>query len=118
MIRQQISAIEKAHLRTDLPEFRIGDTIEVHTKWTQLDAEGKPVERITVFTGIVIARKGRTLGQTFTVRKGAKPEGIEKVFPLHSPSLVKIVVKTRPPRVRRAKLYYLRDRLGKRAKKI
>jgi len=118
MIKQQIAAVEKAQLRTDLPEIRIGDTVEVHTKWTQLDAEGKPVERIAIFTGIVIARKGRGTGQTITVRKGAKPEGIEKVFPLHSPSLVKIVLKSRPSRVRRAKLYYLRGRLGKRAKKI
>ena len=87
--------------------FRIGDTVDVHVKIT----EGEK-ERIQIFTGIVIARRGHKLNESFTVRRLVGTEGVERVFPLHSPSIDKIEVK-KSGKVRRAKLYYLRDRVGK-----
>jgi len=87
--------------------FTIGDTVDVHVKIV----EGEK-ERIQIFTGIVISRKGSGLGEAFTVRRLVGNEGVERVWPLHSPSIDKIEVK-KSGKVRRAKLYYLRDRVGK-----
>ena len=90
-----------------IDSFRIGDTVDVHVKIV----EGEK-ERIQIFTGIVIGRKGSKLNESFTVRRLVGNEGVERVFPLHSPSIDKIEVK-KSGKVRRAKLYYLRDRVGK-----
>jgi large subunit ribosomal protein L19 len=105
-----LSAVEKREMRADLPTFRIGDTIRVHVKIKEGDKE-----RVQVFEGIVIARKNGDLRSTFTVRKTSFGQGVERIFPLHSPVIEKIEV-TRKGRVRRAKLYYLRDLRGKAAK--
>jgi large subunit ribosomal protein L19 len=102
--------IEKEYLRTDLPEFRAGDTVRVHVKVR----EGNK-ERIQVFQGVVIARRGGGARESFTVRKISGGVGVERVFPLHSPIIDHIEV-TRSGRVRRAKLFYLRKRRGKAAR--
>ena len=102
--------VAKGGLKEKLPEFNIGDTVDVHVKIR----EGEK-ERIQVFSGTVIARKGTGVSETFTVRRIVASEGVERVFPIHSPSVVDVKV-TRRGRVRRAKLYYLRDRVGKRAR--
>ncbi|HEY1331671.1 MAG TPA: 50S ribosomal protein L19 [Actinomycetota bacterium] len=102
--------IEKPRLREDLPEFRAGDTVRVHVRV----AEGGR-ERIQVFQGVVIRIRGGGLRATFTVRKVSFGVGVERTFPLHSPTMAKIEVMSRG-RVRRAKLYYLRERRGKRAR--
>lgn len=96
----------------NVPQFNIGDTVRVHFRIVEGDKE-----RIQVFEGVVIGRKGRDKNPnaTFTVRRVAFGEGVERVFPLHSPRVVKVDV-TREGRVRRAKLYYLRDRIGKHAR--
>jgi len=93
--------------RTDVPVFRVGDTLDVHVRIK----EGEKV-RAQIFNGVCIARKGTGLRETFTVRRIVEGEGVERVFPLHSPNVLKIEV-MRPGKVRRAKLYYLRDRVGK-----
>jgi large subunit ribosomal protein L19 len=105
-----IRAIEAEQLKAEPGDFRIGDTVRVHFKIV----EGK-TERVQVFEGIVIARKRAGSNATFTVRKISYGVGVERVFPLHSPKIVK-VVRVREGRVRRAKLYYLRGRTGKAAK--
>ena len=105
-----IQAIEAEQMKENLPDFRIGDTIKVHVKIV----EGQ-TERIQVFEGICIAKRSSGVRKTFTVRKISYGVGVERVFPLHSPRVDKIEV-VRPGRVRRAKLYYLRDRFGKSAK--
>ena len=105
-----LSAVEKSEMRADLPTFRIGDTIRVHVRIKEGDKE-----RVQVFEGIVIARKNGDLRSTFTVRKTSFGQGVERIFPLHSPVIEKIEV-IRKGRVRRAKLYYLRDLKGKAAK--
>jgi large subunit ribosomal protein L19 len=105
-----LSVAEKPEMRADLPAFRIGDTIRVHVKIKEGDKE-----RIQVFEGIVIARKNGDLRSTFTVRKTSFGQGVERIFPLHSPIIEKLEV-TRKGRVRRSKLYYLRDLKGKAAK--
>ena len=105
-----IRAIEAEQLKAETGDFRIGDTVRVHFKIV----EGK-TERVQVFEGIVIARKRAGLSETFTVRKISYGVGVERVFPLHSPKIVK-VVRVREGRVRRSKLYYLRGRTGKAAK--
>jgi large subunit ribosomal protein L19 len=102
--------IEKPRLRDDLPEFRAGDTVRVHVRV----AEGGR-ERIQVFQGVVIGIRGGGLRESFTVRKVSFGVGVERTFPLHSPTIGKIEVMSRG-RVRRAKLYYLRERKGKRAR--
>ncbi|NOY74889.1 MAG: 50S ribosomal protein L19 [Kiritimatiellaeota bacterium] len=94
----------------DIPEFNIGDTVTVHTKII----EGE-TERIQAFKGIVIARSGLGIQETFTVRRVAFGNGMERVFPIHSPRVAKIEVE-RKGKVRRAKLYYIRDRVGKAAR--
>jgi len=107
-IKNLISVAEKADVKPDrMNAFRIGDTVDVHVKII----EGEK-ERIQLFNGIVIARKGSGVNEAFTVRRLVGNEGVERVFPLHSPSIDKIEVK-KSGKVRRAKLYYLRDRVGK-----
>ena len=102
--------IDNASLRDDVPEFAPGDTLKVHVRVV----EGQR-ERVQVFEGAVIKRQGAGLKETFTVRKLSFGVGVERTFPVHSPILEKIEVVTRGD-VRRTKLYYLRDRIGKSAK--
>ncbi|MCD4692486.1 MAG: 50S ribosomal protein L19 [Calditrichales bacterium] len=97
-------------LRTDLPDFRPGDTVMVHVRVIEGDKE-----RIQIFQGVCIKRKGGGINETFTVRKISNGVGVERIFPLHSPRLAKIEVK-RKGKVRRAKLYYLRKLKGKAAR--
>ncbi len=106
----KIRAIEAEHLRSDLPAFAPGDTLRVHYKIV----EGK-TERIQVFEGLCIAIKGSAGRRTFTVRKISYGVGVERIFPLSSPRIQKIEV-MRQGKVRRAKLYYIRERVGKSAK--
>jgi large subunit ribosomal protein L19 len=106
----RLDQIEKKYMKAELPEFRVGDVIDVHIKLK----EGEK-ERIQVFTGTVIARKGAGVREAFTVRRIVAGEGVERVFPIHTPSIAKIAVR-RPGRARRAKLYYLRERVGKSTK--
>ncbi len=102
--------IDQASLRTDVPDFSPGDTLKVHVRVT----EGNK-QRIQVFQGVVIRRQGGGVQETFTVRKLSYGVGVERTFPVHSPVIEKIELFTRGD-VRRAKLYYLRDRIGKAAK--
>jgi large subunit ribosomal protein L19 len=102
--------IDQESLRGDLPEFAPGDTVKVHVRVV----EGSR-QRIQVFQGAVIARNGSGAQETFTVRKVSFGVGVERIFPMHSPVIARIEVVTRGD-VRRAKLYYLRDRVGKAAK--
>lgn len=97
-------------LKTDVPDFRVGDRVEVHQKI--LDGAK---ERVQVFEGDVIARQNGGISETFVVRRLVQGEGVERIFPVHSPRIAKIVVK-KAGMVRRAKLYYLRDRVGKATK--
>ncbi len=111
MIKPALLAVEeKYYQQKELSEFNIGDTVDVHIKIKEGDRE-----RIQVFNGTVIRRKGRGANETFTVRRIVNEEGVERTWPLLCPSIVKIEVK-RKGRVRRAKLYYLRDRKGKATK--
>lgn len=105
-----LHAVTAEQLRTDIPQFRTGDTIAVHVRVI----EGEK-ERIQVFEGVCIKRKGGGINETFTVRKISNGVGVERVFPLHSPRLATIDVKRRG-KVRRAKLYYLRNLRGKAAR--
>jgi large subunit ribosomal protein L19 len=107
---QITDAVERAQLRDDLPDFRPGDTVKVHVRVVEGNRE-----RIQVFQGAVIRRQGGGLRETFTVRKVSFGVGVERTFPVHSPSIAKVDLVTRGD-VRRAKLYYLRDRIGKAAK--
>ncbi len=102
--------IDQASLRDDVPDFGPGDTLKVHVRVV----EGTK-ERLQVFQGAVVGRKGDGLRETFTVRKVSYGVGVERTFPVHTPTVAKIEVVTRGD-VRRAKLYYLRDRVGKAAK--
>ncbi len=106
----ELLEVESQYLRSDIPEFRPGDTAKVHVKVAEGDKE-----RIQFFQGVVIARRGSGTRVTFTVRKSSGAVGVERVFPLHSPMLDKIEV-VRRGRVRRAKLYYLRALRGKAAR--
>ena len=105
-----LNAVTANQLATDLPQFKAGDTLDVHVKVVEGDKE-----RIQVFAGICIQRKGTGVNATFTVRKISNGIGVERVFPLHSPRIDKIEVK-RIGRVRRAKIYYLRQLEGKAAR--
>ena len=105
-----VDIVEKSRLRDDLPEFWPGDNVKVHVRVV----EGTR-SRIQVFEGVVIARQGGGLRETFTVRKISFGVGVERIFPLHSPVIERLEV-TRRGKVRRAKLYYLRERTGKRAR--
>jgi len=102
--------VDRAYLRDDIPGFGPGDTLKIHVRVV----EGTR-ERVQVFQGVVIRRQGSGARETFTARKVSFGVGVERTFPVHSPILSKIEVVTRGD-VRRAKLYYLRDRIGKRAK--
>ena len=105
-----VKIIANSSLKKDIPQFNIGDTVKVHN----LIKEGTR-ERIQIFEGTVIAKHGGGISETFTVRRVAYGCGVEKTFPLHSPHVAKVEV-TRVGKVRRAKLYYLRDRVGKASK--
>jgi large subunit ribosomal protein L19 len=107
---QMTDVVERAQLRDDLPDFRPGDTVKVHVRVV----EGSR-ERIQVFQGFVLRRQGGGLRETFTVRKVSFGVGVERTFPVHSPSIAGVELVTRGD-VRRAKLYYLRDRTGRAAK--
>jgi large subunit ribosomal protein L19 len=102
--------VDASYLRTDLPDFRPGDTVKVHVRVVEAGRE-----RIQVFQGVVIRRQGGGLQETFTVRKISFGVGVERTFPLHSPSIGRLEVVSRG-HVRRAKLYYLRERRGKKAR--
>jgi large subunit ribosomal protein L19 len=106
----EITAIEAAQMKSELDQFKVGDTVKVHFKIV----EGKN-ERVQIYEGLVIAMKNSKAGKTFTVRKISYGVGVERVFPLHSPRIVKVEV-VRPGKVRRAKLYYIREKIGKGAK--
>ena len=105
-----IKEVESAYLKEKLPEFNVGDTVDVRVRIT----EGEK-ERTQTFTGIVIAKKGTGVRKMFTVRRIVQGEGVERVFPIHSPAVLDVKV-VRYGRVRRAKLHYLRDRVGKAAR--
>ena len=105
-----IRAIEQQQIKQDLPEFHVGDNVKVHYRVTEGNRE-----RIQVFQGDVIRRQGESVRETFTVRKISFSIGVERTFPVHSPKIEKIEV-TRKGDVRRAKLYYLRNKVGKAAK--
>ena len=107
---EKITAFVSEQLKTEVPQFNIGDTVTVHNRIKEGDKE-----RIQLFEGTVIARHGGGISETFTVRRISFGCGVEKTFPIHSPNVVKVVV-TRRGVVRRSKLYYLRDRVGKAAK--
>jgi large subunit ribosomal protein L19 len=104
-----IDTIESEQLKSDVTAFAVGDTVKVHTRVVEGDKE-----RIQIYSGIVIGRKGTGINANFTVRRVSYGEGVERVFPLHSPRIAKIEVE-RKGAVRRAKLNYLRDRKGKSA---
>jgi large subunit ribosomal protein L19 len=105
-----IEAVEQAYLKKDIPEFRVGDTVEVHCRVKEGDKE-----RIQVFRGTVVARRGTGMGEMFKVRRIVQGEGVERTWPVHSPNIATIKV-SREGKVRRAKLFYLRDRVGKATK--
>ena len=108
MTNRILENVEKAHLKTEnVPQFDIGDTVDVATRIIEGDKE-----RIQVFSGTVIMRKGRGINETFTVRRIVNNEGVERIFPVHSPFISKVTVR-RSGESRRAKLFYLRDRVGK-----
>ena len=107
MTNRILENIEKPHLKADAPQFTVGDTVDVHTRIVEGDKE-----RVQVFSGTVIMRRGRGINETFTVRRIVNNEGVERIFPVHSPFIAKLVVK-RGGESRRAKLFYLRDRVGK-----
>jgi large subunit ribosomal protein L19 len=109
-MNEMIDLIEKEHMRLDLPEINIGDNVKVYTKILEGDKE-----RIQIFEGVVIRRRGGNTRASFTVRKVSYGVGIEKTFPVHSPLIENIEV-TSKSKIRRAKLYYLRDLKGKAAK--
>ncbi|MGH9050990.1 MAG: 50S ribosomal protein L19 [Acidimicrobiia bacterium] len=102
--------VDRARLRDDIPDFAPGDTLKVHVRVVEGNRE-----RVQVFQGVVIRRKGSGLRETFTVRKVSFGVGVERTFPVHSPIIARLEVASRGA-VRRAKLYYLRDRIGKAAK--
>src|ERR671931_1799261 len=106
----KVDLVEKPRLREDLPDFRPGDAVRVHVRVAEAGRE-----RIQIFQGVVIRRQGGGLRETFTVRKVSFGVGVERTFPVHSPTIAKIDVVSHG-RVRRAKLYYLRERRGKRAR--
>ncbi|MDI6758368.1 MAG: 50S ribosomal protein L19 [Candidatus Omnitrophota bacterium] len=109
----KLKLIESEYLKKDVPAFNVGDTVKILTKI----AEGPDKVRLHPFAGVVIAKKGSGIRQRFTVRKVSHGEGVERVFPVHSPSIERIEV-IRSGKVKRAKLYYLRGKIGKHATKI
>ena len=109
MNQELLNKVESGQLRKEALEFAVGDAVKVHTRVIEGDKE-----RIQVFAGLVIGRRGHGINETFTVRRISYGEGVERVFPVHSPRIDKVVV-DRQGKVRRAKLTYLRERIGKRA---
>jgi large subunit ribosomal protein L19 len=107
-----IEKIQQEQLRTDIVPFKVGDAIKVYSRIKEADRE-----RVQMFSGIVINKQGRGIAETFTVRRISYGEGVERIFPLHSPFIQKIEVE-RAGNVHRAKLYYLRKRIGKTATKV
>ncbi len=105
-----IEDITKEQLRDDLPDFRAGDTVRVHARIVEGDRE-----RIQIFEGVVIKKRGAGISQSYTVRKVSNGVGVERTFPLHTPRVAQIEV-TRQGKVRRARLYYLRERHGRAAR--
>lgn len=112
MIRKLIQQVEEQYVRKEPLEFEIGDTVEVHQRILEGDKE-----RIQIFNGVVIARRGGGTREKFTVRRIVAGEGVERTFPFHSPKIAKVEVK-RHGKVRRAKLFFLRDRIGKATKLV
>ncbi len=110
MKTEMLDAVESKSLKKNIPHFEIGDVIDVHCRIKEGDKE-----RIQIFTGTVIARKGRGINATFTVRRVVANEGVERIFPLHSPNVVDVRA-VRSGKARRAKLYFLRKRTGRAAK--
>jgi large subunit ribosomal protein L19 len=102
-----LDSVTQKSLKSDIPYFEVGDTVDVHCRIKEADKE-----RIQIFTGTVISRRGRGISETFTVRRIVNDEGVERTFPLHSPGIVDIRP-VRSGKKRRAKLYFLRDRTGK-----
>lgn len=107
MKSELLDAVEGESLKKKIPHFEVGDTVEVHCRIREGDKE-----RVQIFSGTVIGRKGRGINETFTVRRIVNDEGVERIFPLHSPNVVD-VRPLRSGKVRRAKLYFLRKRSGK-----
>ena len=107
MANRFVESIEKAYQKKDVPQFRVGDTVDVATRIIEGDKE-----RIQVFSGTVIARKGRGINETFIVRRIVNNEGVERIYPVHSPFVASVTVR-RSGESRRAKLFYLRQRVGK-----
>lgn len=107
MNNKLLQHVEKSHLKNEVPRFAVGDTVDVATRIIEGDKE-----RIQVFSGVVIMKKGSGINETFTVRRIVNNEGVERIFPLHSPFISRVTVK-RSGEARRAKLFYLRDRVGK-----
>jgi len=107
MTNKLLDLVEKPHLKAEPPEYNVGDTVDVHTRIVEGDKE-----RVQVFSGTIIMKKGRGINETFTVRRIVNNEGVERIFPRHSPFIAKVVVK-RSGESRRAKLFYLRERVGK-----
>ena len=107
MANRLVEAVEKAYLKKEIPQFEVGDTVDVATRIIEGDKE-----RIQVFSGTVIARKGRGVNEIFTVRRIVNNEGVERIYPVNSPFIASVTVR-RSGESRRAKLYYLRQRVGK-----
>ena len=107
---ERVDQLAREHMRADLPNFRHGDTVEVHVRIVEGDKE-----RIQVFKGVVIRKRGAFTGATFTVRKVSYGVGVERIFPQHSPNIERVVILFRG-RVNRSRLYYLRQRSGKAAR--
>jgi len=107
---ERVDQLAREQMRADLPQFRPGDTVEVHVRIVEGDKE-----RIQVFKGVVIRKRGALTGASFTVRKVSYGVGVERIFPTHSPNIDRVVVLTRGD-VNRSRLYYLRDRRGKAAR--
>src|SRR6476661_8885160 len=107
MTNKILAAVEQPHLKQNPPQFEVGDTVDVATRIVEGDKE-----RIQVFSGTVIMRKGAGINETFTVRRIVNNEGVERIYPVHSPFVASVTVKRSGER-RRAKLFYLRERVGK-----
>ena len=111
-MKKKMADVEKKYIRKEALKFEVGDTVDVHFRVTEGDKT-----RIQIFSGIIIAKKGGGIREAFNVRRVSYGEGVERVFPINSPLIEKVVVKKKG-RVKRAKLYYLRDRKGKKATKV
>lgn len=107
-----IAEVTKDQLKSDRSSFKVGDGVRVHTRVKEGDKE-----RVQIFSGIVIMRKGRGINETFTVRRVSLGEGVERIFPVHSPNIIKIEIE-RESVPRKARLFYLREREGKEANKV